>query len=171
MHQSAGFNLLKETQGNDRQSDSEVRRGISFLTTVAICSRSLRIDKSEGHKIQSAGPSVKTHLPPRCRYTSLPPPLPADSSHFPAATGKICEASPLQMRRHWFCVNPPGRSNLIRYQRWLNETSPGRSRENGGKRWRFGRFFSPQSTSTCVVSFRLRHQRPIFTRRLGEYNT
>ena len=74
----------------------------------------------------------KHTCPPCCRYTSLPPPLDADSSRFPAAAGKDARRPPLQMRCHWFCVNPPGRSNLIRYQRWLNETSPGRER----REWR-----------------------------------
>lgn len=73
----------------------------------------LYIDKSEGHKMQSAGPSVKTHLP---RFTSLPPFPPADTSRCPAASGILnmravpaADAMPLIL-----CRSPrPQQLNLV----------------------------------------------------------
>lgn len=121
-----------------------------LLTTVATRPCRLYIDKSQGHKIQSRGPSVKTHLPAAEVYFH-----PSFPSHWPAASGILNKPSPLQMRCHWFCVNPPGRSNLIWYQWWLNETPPGRSGKKGRRGEGLAGFFSPKlqkSTSACFLS-------------------
>lgn len=141
-------------------SDNNVRTGISLLPFFVVtwpCR--LYIDKSEGHRIQSTGPSVKTYLPAAEIY--FPP------SHLPSRflllscsfrNIKYASRSCGRCDAIDFVSIPPGRSNLIWYQWWLNETSPGISGENGRRGEELMGFSSPRHP-TCVVL--LRHQRLI----------
>lgn len=74
MHQSPGFNRQRN-QANERQTDSKVKTGRScpcffffrnLLTVMPTRPCRLYIDKSEGHKMESMGPSVRPHLPAAC---------------------------------------------------------------------------------------------------------